>query len=212
MDDHRAISQAAAVLADPTRLEILLVLMDGRSYPATDLAARVHVSNSTASHHLGLLVEAGFVQVICQGRHRYHRLAGHEVADVVESLGAVAKPPQKVVTPLSAGRSCYNHLAGEIGVQVRQSLESRGFIGSASGIYEVLPIGKDLFESLGLDVGLTGKVCLDWTERVPHVGGALGRALFSALIEKGWICRGDVPRQIQLVQKDCFNAAFPHSL
>jgi len=202
MDSPLTVSRAAAILADPTRLEMLMILMDGRSFPATELAARAHVSNSTASHHLALLVEAEFVEVYRQGRHRYHRLANQRVADAIESLGLVASPSaieDSPEGPLSLGRSCYSHLAGRLGVQLRLSLESGQQIRRVGDSYEVTEAGIEFIAKLGFGKAPRfGKVCLDWTERQPHIGGELGRFLFRAWLEKGWIVRGEIPRQILL--------------
>ena len=213
MDEHRTISSAAALLADPTRAEMLLVLMDGRSFPASDLAARAHVSNPTASHHLAMLVEAGFVEVVQQGRHRYHRLSNPKIAELIESLGVVARFRSGVDEhPLAPGRSCYNHLAGKLGVHLRTSLESQGVICQMAGAYAVTSDGMTFLRDLGVEeTGVSGKACLDWTERVPHVGGGLGRTLFQALLDKGWLRRGDVPRQVCLSEagQSRFYEAFP---
>lgn len=198
LEDSQALAGVASLLADPTRAEMLVVMMDGRAFPVSELASYVHVAVPTASHHLAKLVDGGLVQVVRQGRHRYHRIASEPVASLIEAL-AVATPRLAPTRsqPLRHCRTCYNHLAGEVGVGLRESLESGGLIELAEGLYSLKRASA--LDRLGLDVGgLVGKACLDWTERVPHIGGPLGSALFRGLMDSGWIERGDVPRQIRL--------------
>ena len=217
MDNPPALANVASLLADPTRSEMLVAMMDGRAFPVSDLAAMAHVSSPTASHHLSLLVEGGLVEVVQQGRHRYHRLAGSQVADLIEQLGVVSylapHRPSKGQQPLLEGRVCYSHLAGRIGVHLRASLESANHIRIDQDRYVLTEKGLSHFSKFGLTVepDIYGKLCLDWTERVPHIGGKLGLTFFRFLEEKSWIERGPVARQICLTKigKHQFEQHFP---
>lgn len=219
---HDQMTTVAALIADPTRADILLALMDGRAFPASELAAIAHVSPSTASHHLASLVQGGLVEVFVSGRHRYHRLAGPQVAELLESLGSIVVPPVRRLAPAAAGlaecRTCYDHLAGKLGVRLRKSLEVRGFILNEGDRFMPTPSGEQFLCEFGLDVSaLTrgrrpqSKACLDWTERVPHIGGALGAVLFDRLVERGWLAKGDAPRSIVVTEigKECLDRTFP---
>jgi len=197
------ISRVASILADPSRLEIVVMLMDGRAFPVSELAVRAHVSVPTASHHLSVLLEAGYVEVFAQGRHRYYRLVDLHLAELVERLGAFAPPCREPLSPvqrtLFTGRSCYRHLAGQLGVSLRAGMEARGFLTRSGEVYEVTDSGRLFWSSLGFVGELpVGSFCLDWTERLPHIGGALGRTLFAHLIDIQWIIQGDIPRQVCL--------------
>ena len=207
MNEVQPVAEFAGLLADPTRSEMLLSLMDGRAFPATDLAAMAHVSPSTASYHLDLLVKAGLVLVERQGRHRYHRISQDSVADLIEHMGTAffRSAPELKVSPiktdLGPARACYSHLAGRLGVLIRESMEGRGFITLEGSEYRLTPSGVEFTKSLGIeDPPRFGKACLDWTERVPHIGGPLGRRIFESLIDKEWIIRGDIPRQVLLTR------------
>ena len=206
MDNPPALANVASLLADPSRSEMLVAMMDGRYFPVSELATIAHVTLPTASHHLALLVEGGLVEVVQQGRHRYHRLASIAVADLIEQLGIVSLGapllPSKSQRPLLQGRVCYNHLAGKIGVHLRLILESSGHLRVDLDRYGLTELGVDTFKAMGLNIeqDLYGKVCLDWTERVPHIGGKLGVTLFCFFEENGWVERSSVPRQICLTK------------
>ena len=199
------LAEIAALIADPTRAEMLLAMMDGRSHPASDLAALAHVAPPTASHHLAMLVEAGLVRVSRQGRHRYHCLANAKVADLLETMGSIAKPHAvpRCSEGLREARTCYDHLAGRVAVQLRESLEREGAILLEGDRFIVTDHGVAVFAGLGIDIEelkktkrVFAKACLDWTERVPHIGGALGAALLSAYLERGWVRRCEAQRRV----------------
>jgi len=194
------ISRVASILADPSRLEIVVMLMDGRAFPVSELAVRAHVSVATASHHLSVLLEAGYVEVFAQGRHRYYRLVDLRLAELVERLGALTPPCREPLSPvqrtLFTGRSCYRHLAGQLGVSLRAGMERRGLITRSGEVYEVTALGRAFWADLGLFELPLGHFCLDWTERLPHIGGALGRTLFAHLLDLKWIAQGEIPRQV----------------
>lgn len=199
MDGDADLAAVGAAIGDPARALMLSALLGGRSLPATELARIGRVAPSTASSHLGRLIDAGLVAVERRGRHRYHRLADERVAHALEALAAVA--PARPVRSLRAAqqsaaeraaRSCYDHLAGILGVAVTDQL---CFVGALDRASLRLLDGRPL-EALGLDGGdlLSGRrpltrACLDWTERRDHLAGALGAALLTTLLERRWIAR-----------------------
>jgi DNA-binding transcriptional ArsR family regulator len=200
-----------ALLADPTRAEILGALMDGRAHTSSELARHVGVAVSTTSEHLGKLLDASLVRVEPQGRHRYWRLAGSPVAELLEAVeakaSAVMPPPPRPRAPASLirARSCYDHLAGELAVTIFDRLVADRHLVEADHGVEITPAGVERFASLGVDVAaLRGttrpltRVCLDWTERKHHLGGSAGHALFESFQSKGWIRRGRRPRSIDI--------------
>jgi DNA-binding transcriptional ArsR family regulator len=205
MSGELAITRTAAMIADPARAEMLLAMMDGRAYPASDLAAFAHVSPSTASHHLSGLVGAGLVEVFRSGKHRYHRLAGSQVAELLESIGALdtSRKPTRAVSPRASAlancRTCYDHLAGRLGVELRKSLERQEMIELDGDRYTVTATGREFFTPYGItlsDRQPQAKACLDWTERTPHIGAWLGRAILRAFLERHWLQRGELPRSL----------------
>lgn len=196
----------AGVLADRTRATICLALLDGRAWTASELARLAGVADSTASEHLSLLVGAGLLSETRQGRHRYLRLAGPHVAELLEDLAgapdaAKGLRPMRASERLVRARSCYDHLAGELGVAVHRSLTEQGLL-AASGLTDR---GRGWFgELLGLGClerhGTRPLVrdCLDWTERLPHLGGALGAALAAHAVHEGWLRRSTADRAVEV--------------
>jgi DNA-binding transcriptional ArsR family regulator len=199
MNGEADIATVAAAIGHPARGAMLLAMLGGRALPATDLARAARVSPSTASAHLAQLTGAGLVVVERQGRHRYHRLAGEQVAEAIERLAAIA--PATPVRSLGdsnrktaqrAARSCYDHLAGELGVALADRLCDLGALDRPTlGLADQAP-----FAALGIDVDALGRgrrpltrSCLDWTERRPHLAGALGAAVLAAFLDGGWVVR-----------------------
>ncbi|MBR9762986.1 MAG: winged helix-turn-helix transcriptional regulator [Rhodobacteraceae bacterium] len=193
------VAHVAALLGDPSRMAILQALMSGMALTANELAREAGVAPSTASGHLSQLLEAGLLAVTPQGRHRYFRIAGPEVASAVEGLMGLAEirgpsrcRPGPRDAALRRARSCYDHLAGSLAVQLHDSLAQRGFLQPAAaglvltgeGAQALAPLIGDLPE------GITGRQCLDWSERRMHLAGPLGSALLLALLDKGWLRRG----------------------
>jgi DNA-binding transcriptional ArsR family regulator len=183
---HRAIAQSATMLAHPSRAAIVLALMDGRSRSAKKLARDAGVTPQTASAHLGKLVAAGMLVWEGDGRSKYFRLSGSEVAQAVEALseiGVRSLPP--AATQLRFARCCYDHLAGQLGVQITERL---------------LRPGNTLVRDLGIDLENTKRApyrcCTDWTERRPHVSGALGAALLRHYLDQGWLRRVEDSRKL----------------
>ncbi|WP_196208750.1 helix-turn-helix transcriptional regulator [Citrobacter sp. Res13-Sevr-PEB04-36] len=186
----------AAVMADKSRSRMLCALMDGCAWTATELSAVADVSASTASAHLARLCEQRFVVALAQGRHRYFRLAGADIAELLERLMGVAwatPKPRKITTPpgLRHARTCYDHLAGEVAVRLFDTLVTRRWI-SADG-ETVTSLGQEQFAQLGIVIraGVSRRKlscgCLDWSERRYHPGGVLGATLLRWFAERRWI-------------------------
>jgi DNA-binding transcriptional ArsR family regulator len=211
-------SGTAFLLADQARAIMLTTLLDGRALPAGELAYASGITAQTASSHLAKLLAGGLVSVETEGRHRYYRLAGAHVAQVLEHLAViqpVASIRRKALSPqerqLQSCRCCYDHLAGKVGVAVTQALLERGYICSAADKqFEVTPAGIDWFGSMGLDVhaikptrrGLA-RQCLDWTERQHHLAGPLGVQFMRLLCAKGWLRRSTSSRAVLVTPKGC---------
>jgi DNA-binding transcriptional ArsR family regulator len=194
---HPDFAPLAALLGEPARARIAATLMDGRAFTATELALEAGVAPSTASEHLARLEAAGLLARAVQGRHRYFRLASHEVAAVIEALMGLPAPPSKVVGPrdpvLRAARVCYDHLAGERGVALLEGLRGCGHLDGS----RLTASGEQFCEALGLDLAQLRargrplvRTCLDWSERRDHLAGALGAALLERLLALRHLQRG----------------------
>jgi DNA-binding transcriptional ArsR family regulator len=192
------ISSVAALISEPARGRILFALLDGRSLPATELAQRAGITCQTTSSHLSKLTEGGLLQVVPQGRHRYYRIANARVAELLESMARFAPrtetDPFEAKTPLQMARTCYNHLAGSLGVRITEAIVGRKLLREVARDYQLTRKGAPWFSDLGIDIGAlrkSGRVfarqCLDWSERRNHLAGALGSALAETLFENGWI-------------------------
>jgi DNA-binding transcriptional ArsR family regulator len=205
------IAPIAALLGDTARAAIVGALQDGRALPAGELARRAGVSASTASEHLAKLVAGNLLLSEKSGRHRYFRLAGPEVARVVEALSAIA--PRKPVrslrdatigSALVEARTCYDHLAGKLGVGISDALLRRGAVVERDGVFELGPGLDGVLATLGLSIEeLPSRRppvlrCLDWSERRPHLAGALGAAICTKAFDAGWIERLPGSRAVQL--------------
>ncbi|MBK0092566.1 winged helix-turn-helix transcriptional regulator [Erwinia sp. S59] len=199
-------SAVAAALADPSRVSILCALMDGRAWTATELSGVADIAASTTSGHLGKLLDARLVTYLSQGRHRYFRLAGSDIAHLLETLMGVSMQPQRALvsaTPshLRHARTCYDHLAGELAVEIYNFMQEKEWVvadGSA-----LTGLGQQQLENLGMQQDLRSKrkpccACLDWSERRMHLGGAAGAALLSLLIDKQWLSRTAGYREIKV--------------
>ncbi len=208
-----AVAVAANLLAEPARAAMLLELMSGRALPAGELAVVAHVSPQTASGHLARLVEGSFLMVEQQGRHRYYRLASTEVASAVEALLVLTNGVRKEKTSVPAigslehARTCYAHLAGWLGVQIADALQANGLLLPAGGrAFAVTQRGQEWFEELGMEVasaedGANPKVarqCIDWTERRPHVAGALGVGMYRRFVALKWVVPAKNTRAVRV--------------
>lgn len=203
---------AANLLAEPARAAMLLELMNGRALPAGELAEAANVSPQTASGHLAKLVEGKFLRVEQQGRHRYYSVASTEVADAVEAIlvltNGVRKTENKIpaIGTLEHARTCYAHLAGWLGVQIADALQANGLLVPASGrAFAITHRGRDWFEDLGVAIaggdGVDSKVarqCIDWTERRPHVAGALGVAMHRRFVALKWVVPAKNTRAVRV--------------
>lgn len=202
------LAQVARLFADPTRARMLSRLMDGRACTAGELARDAGVTPQTASGHLSQLLEGGVIRVEVQGRHRYARLADAQVARALEALGTIGRGmPPRVGTPepLRFARTCYDHLAGRLAVDLADALERRSVLVASDEAWEVTESGARFLARLGVDVARLGegrrvlvRRCLDWSERRPHLAGALGAALLGRLFELRWIARRKDPRAVRL--------------
>ncbi len=210
MKDGPNIARVAALIGDPARAEVLTALMADRALTATELAAVAGVTKQTISSHLAKLTEAGLLAVDAQGRHRYFRLAGHDVAQLLESLmgvafrtGAVRLRSSPREPALRKARVCYDHLAGELGVLAYDGLLARHvFTADARGL-RLSNAGADWFAAFGIDPAHAAgqrrafcRPCLDWGERRHHLGGALGAALLARLFELRWASRAKDSRVV----------------
>jgi DNA-binding transcriptional ArsR family regulator len=198
------------LVADPSRVAMLLSLMDGLARPASELARIARVAPSTASAHLGRLAEGGLVCAEPRGRHRYFRLAGDRVADTLETIALqatatghrpVTSDPARIA--LSHARTCYRHLAGRLGVAWLAALDGQRLLRVHDGAITLAPRGVRRFGDLGLalSANVAGKACLDWTERRPHLGGALGALLTQHLLAMRWIARRDDTRALRITSR-----------
>lgn len=193
------IAEAAALIGDPTRARMLGVLMDGRARTTKELAGLAGVSAATASAHVAKMTAAGLVAVKPQGRHRYVRLSGAEAAEILERLMGLAgavRPAPKRLSPADAAfreaRSCYDHLAGRLAVDLVEALLRRDLLRRGHDGFEPTLAGERWFRANGVDVGRArcasrafARCCLDWSERRDHMAGALGAALLDALLARG---------------------------
>lgn len=207
------VSELAAAIAEPARTRMLYCLVDGRARTGTELAVIAGVSPSTASVHLARLVRQKLVQVQTQGRYRYYSLAGAGVAAALEALAVVAGPARPRFEPrtppaLRTARSCYDHLAGALAVGLLERFLEQGWLVGVeheSGAYELTETGTHAFERLGVDVTAARAqrrrfacACLDWSERKPHVGGALGGALLETALKRRWVVKELDSRALRL--------------
>lgn len=210
------IAQVAGLLAEPARAAMLTALLDGRALAAGELARIAGVTPSTASSHLARLLEAGMVTVLPQGRHRYYRLAGPDVAELLETLARVSpRAPVRSLRQsrrarrLAAARTCYDHLAGRAGVELLAALLDGGHLeAGADDAYAVTPLGEVTLKELGVNLDEARRLrrrfapaCLDWTERRPHLGGGLGAAVTAALIRLGWFEHGTERRALRVTER-----------
>jgi DNA-binding transcriptional ArsR family regulator len=210
MADGPNIVRIAALIGDNARAEVLSALMSDRALTAKELAGLAGVTKQTVSFHLGKLLDAGLLEVERQGRHRYFRLAGADVAELLESLMGLAGRTERERTwvgpralELRRARICYDHLAGELGVQVFEKLVELGMLRQDQTGLWLTESGRAWFAGMGIDTDALGKLrrvfckaCLDWSERRHHLAGALGAALLLQITDRGWARRAVNSRAI----------------
>ena len=182
----------AALLADPARAAMLSALLPGEALTAGELARVAGIAPSTATEHLARLVDGGLILLHAQGRHRYFRLAGEEVAHVLETLGGLQARHSRAPWPhgegFRAARLCWNHVAGRLGVALHQGMTSQGIIAPAPGGWACTAEGEARLSRLGL-TPCGARDCMDWSERRPHLAGALGSEIAAKFQERGWLRR-----------------------
>lgn len=199
------VSRIAAAIGEPARACILYCLMDGQTRTSTDLALVADVSPSTASAHLNRLKREGLVKSLVQGKHRLYSLEGPDVASALEGLSVLASGSSNKFAPrvpirLRAARTCYDHMAGALGVSLHDRFMALGWLSAGSiggdNAYGLTIDGTKAFEALGIDLNATRALrrrfayaCLDWSERRPHVGGALGAALLKVALKRKWVVK-----------------------
>jgi DNA-binding transcriptional ArsR family regulator len=197
----------AELLGDPSRVAMLLSLMNGLSRPASELAEIAGVSPPTASAHLAKLLAGSLVRVEQQGRHRYFQLAGPAVAEALEAMALVApqrspvrKPADRERAIFATARTCYQHLAGRLGVAWFAALEGQRLLRVGATGFELSPRGVARCEEAGLSAAKwpAGKPCLDWTERRSHLGGPLGSLLTQQMLERAWLVRHPGGRAVRI--------------
>jgi DNA-binding transcriptional ArsR family regulator len=207
-------AKVAAMIGDPTRARMLSALMGGQYLAAGELAAAAGVTAQTASVHVAKLVEADLVVLRTQGRHRYFRLADADIGHALEALSLVAersasaaKWTQGPYKPLKAARTCYSHLAGELGVQIFEGMLSRGALTARDGYFVVSPRGRDELAALGVAVpdiespAAARKFaypCVDWSERRDHLAGGLAVSMLERFIDQQWLRRVEGSRALRL--------------
>jgi len=216
MTSQARFAEIAALMGDPARVSMLHGLLDGRALTANELASLAGVTPQTASGHLGKLTEAGLMIMVKQGRHRYHRLASHQVAEMMESIMRVAAdvpPPAKKLrigpkdAALRVARTCYDHLAGTLAVALADAMIEKGLVEITDDAGLATERGLAFFETLGLNDPAKDKrrvfcrPCLDWSVRRPHLAGRLGNALQHQSFERGWIHRIGETRAITVTPK-----------
>jgi DNA-binding transcriptional ArsR family regulator len=207
--DERA-SRIAAAIGEPARARMLYCLMDGRARTATELALVGEIRPATASAHLARLHDERLVRVLAQGKHRYYRLGGPDVAEVMEALSVLAGFSPAAFEPntpthLRAARTCYDHIAGALGVELHDGLVEMGWLSAPNSkdAYDVTPKGERAFEALGVAVPELRRLrrrfayaCVDWSERRAHLGGAVGAALLDVALTRRWVQRDRFDRAL----------------
>lgn len=204
------ITTLAALIGDPARSSMLVALMSGMALTAGELAREAGITPQTASTHLAKLVDAALIVMEVQGRHRYFRLAGQEVAGAIEGLMALASRTGQMRTrpgprdaAMRQARACYDHFAGSMAVAMHDALIEQGYIVATRDGLGLSPAGRRRFVAEGLDLealdrksGPLCRACLDWSERRHHLAGSLGAALLALFIQRGWARRDGASRAI----------------
>lgn len=224
MDAEPSIALIGAMIGTPTRANMLAALFDGRALTATELCQGAGVSPATGSEHLAKLVDAGLLICEQHGRHRYFRLASPQVAEALEPLVHLvsAKPVpirtlSKSAQRLRHARLCYDHFAGKLGVEITASMLNQGWLSPEGQDYQLKPPGEVFCAKIGINLAQVrsrrrhfARQCLDWSERRPHLAGALGAAIADLAFAKGWVERTHQRREVSVTQAGlaAFRAAF----
>ncbi|HEY7096214.1 MAG TPA: winged helix-turn-helix domain-containing protein [Terriglobales bacterium] len=213
MNSRFPLASTAALMADPARSAMLTALLNTRSLSAGELARSGDVSAQSASMHLAQLLAGGFLKVTQEGRHRYYQIASPEIAHAIEALGAISTVPSYRPSganrDLCIARTCYDHLAGELGVNLTAALERERFlVPQGEREYEITKEGEKLLARWQINPGPLQRArrsfarrCLDWTERKHHLAGALGAAICAKFFEYGWIRRERQSRIVHITPR-----------
>ncbi|WP_338651365.1 winged helix-turn-helix domain-containing protein [Lysinibacillus sp. Y5S-8] len=208
-------AEVAALLGERSRATILASMMDGRFHTASELAYMAAIKPQTASFHLAKLVEGKLIKVEKQGRHRYFQLAGEDIAQFLESFLVISPPPEvrslkqsSQMKLLQDARTCYDHLAGKLGVQLTESMVYAGYLKLEDKQFILTDEGTLFFTTFGVDLAALKRkrrsfspACLDWSERRYHLAGALGNGLLNQLLNLGWLTRVPSIRAIKVTEK-----------
>jgi DNA-binding transcriptional ArsR family regulator len=214
MMEENSFVDIAGLIGEPARAKMLWNLLDGRAYTASELAMAADISGTSASNHLTKLLSADLLKVEKQGRHRYFSFAKPEIAYVVESLaslsGQSSKKMMKDDTPqgIKYCRSCYDHLAGYVGVQITEALEKKKAIRKYDNAYLITNAGWQLLTEFDIDKNemmnnrrAITRQCLDWSERRPHIAGQLGATLLNHMLERNWFKKVRFSRELIITSK-----------
>ncbi len=208
-------SEIAALIGDKTRAKMLWSLLDGRAYTSTELAIFADISKQSCSNHLLKLVNGGILKVEKQGRHRYYRFVDDKVAQVIESIAYLLPPKddlsnetRKEVTGVKYARTCYDHFAGKVGVEITRVMVEMELIVRKEEQFSITKNGNEWFDNLGIDLTVLRNKkrkfafpCLDWSERKFHIGGALGAGFLNFMLDNDWIRRIQHSRAIIITHK-----------
>lgn len=182
----------AALLADPARAAMLSALLPGEALTAGELARVAGITPASATPHLARLTEGGLLALHAQGRHRFFRLAGDDVAQLLESMGGLqarhSRRPWPHGEKLRQARLCWNHLAGRLGVALHEAITARGWVVPAPGGWACTPVGEAALAGIGITPA-TCRDCMDWSERRPHFSGGLARGIAAHALARGWLVR-----------------------
>ena len=212
MNFEKEYTYIASLLGDKARSLMLWSLLDGKAYTATELAAFADISRQSASNHLTKLINAQLLIVEIQGRHRYFRLANNRIATAIESMASLI--PQNQINSkkniskynkLFYARTCYDHLAGELGVKITNALIKQGILIGSKKEFIVTPKGEKWFNKIGINLNELKKKkrsfarkCLDWTERKHHLAGSLGASLLEYMLKNDWLRKKQFTREVYL--------------
>jgi DNA-binding transcriptional ArsR family regulator len=197
------IAEIAALVGDPARAAIVSALLDGRHLSASELASAAGITAQTASTHLAKLTDAGLLAMARNGRHRYFQLASPAVTDMIDGIVAVAlekrpryRPLSRQAQALGAARICYGHLAGRLSVDLADAFVARGYLVVDDEAAEITAAGARFLTGFGIELPALRearrhycRLCLDWTERRPHIAGAVGTAITKRYFDLGWLER-----------------------
>lgn len=210
MESFEKFVTVSALLCETARAKMLWHLLDGRAYTATELSSFAEISNSSASNHLSKLLDSGILKVEKQGRHRYYAFSSSEVAYAIEALAQLARINstsasihKQKTSGIQYCRTCYDHLAGFVGVKIVEGMEDKGFLKKHDKRYEVTGKGWDWLSKFNLFENqytschrAVTRQCLDWSERRPHLGGKLGADLLQAMLDRNWFKKVQFSREL----------------